>query len=464
MHKLAPEEFGLATLALSVQTMVMVLQPVTLGDVLLAQPGEIARVAATASRLCLITSLAFAVGIVVSGPWAAAHYHSRGLMLGCAFAALRPLSEWTIMLPLTRLRAKLRFRTISAVDAGSLIGASLTSVAMAWAGCGFASVILPQIAFTVVRAELYRRASPAPPSPRWLPQEVPTLFRKFVLSGLGQYVHGGLISLAPLIVGSFTGQREVGWYTMAFTLSTQINTVVGFSMSLVLQPIFAHMAHDPPRQSSAFLRACRVIATVAMPACLIQIVLVPVAFKLFLPAKWEGAIVLTQILTLGQAFFFCVNPAMGLLKAQSRFAAFMVWQTVQLAVVVAAMWGAGVLWRQAPLFPIVLVGGLYHILSAPIGVWIAVRERGASLASSLDVFLRPFVLAAISVLPIAWVVFRIVPASVTRDVIALAIIPLVSVAISVLLVQRFDRMAAEDCGRLVRGVIRRVQWRTANAT
>ncbi len=35
-----------------------------------------------------------------------------------------------------------------------------------------------------------------------------------------------------------------------------------------------------------------------------------------------GAIAMTQVLCVGQAFYFPVNPAMGLLKAQGRFAAF----------------------------------------------------------------------------------------------------------------------------------------------
>ena len=299
MHLLAPEEFGVATLAFSLQTMVVLLQPFTLGDVLLARPGDLARVSGTAHRLCLYTSAVFAIAVVAAGPWAAHHYKDAVLRAACVWVALRPFSEWTMMLPLARLRAQLRFKTISTVDAICLTGATISGVVMAWLHCGYVSVLLPQIVFASVRAWLYRRASPAPPSPPWIAREAPSLLHKFLLSGLGQYVHGGLIALIPLIVGSFTGQREVGWYTMAFTLSVQVNTLAGFSMGLVLQPIFARMSHDVARQSAAFLRACRVIATLAMPICLIQAMIAPIAFKLFLPEKWTGAIVLVQILSFG---------------------------------------------------------------------------------------------------------------------------------------------------------------------
>jgi O-antigen/teichoic acid export membrane protein len=457
MHLLSPEDFGVATLAYSVQTMVVLLLPFTLGDVLLARPAELARVSGTAHRLGLATCVFFTLATLVAGPIAAGWYHIPALTLGCALASLRPLAEWTMMLPLARLRTQLRFRTISAIDMICMIGSTVTGVIMAWLHAGFASVLLPSIAFTSVRAWFYRRAAPAPASPRWIRDQARPMFHDFVLSGLGQYVHGGLIALTPLVLGAFTGKREVGWYTMAFALSAQVNTLAGFSMGLVLQPIFAQMAHDTARQSAAFLRACRVIATLAMPICLLQLMLAPAAFRVFLPGKWTGAIVLTQILSIGQAFFFCINPAMGLLKAQGRFAAFMIWQTVQLVVVGGFMVAAGVLWRGAPLVPIVLIGGLYHAVSGPIGVWICVRGRGASVATGLDIFVRPLVITLASVIPVGLALAHVIPQTRWGDLVLMVSLPLASLPIFVFMVRRFDASAAQDCGRLIAGGIRRLR-------
>jgi O-antigen/teichoic acid export membrane protein len=193
-----------------------------------------------------------------------------------------------------------------------------------------------------------------------------------------------------------------------------------------------------------------------MPICLIQAMLAPPAFRVFLPAKWTGAIVLAQILSLGQAFFFCVNPAMGLLKAQGRFAAFMIWQTVQLLIVSLAMVAAGLFWRGAPLIPIVLIGGLYHAVSGPIGVWICVRGRGPSLSSSLDIFLRPCAIAVASVVPAGWLLSRWMPRTTLGDVALMVSLPAVSIVVFVFLVRRFDAAAAQDCGRLVQGALRRM--------
>jgi hypothetical protein len=168
-------------------------------------------------------------------------------------------------------------------------------------------------------------------------------------------------------------------------------------------------------------------------------------------------------LSLGQAFFFCINPAMGLLKAQGRFAAFMWWQTAQLVLVAAGMLAAGLLWRGASLVPVVLIGGLYHAISGPVGVWICVRGRGPSLKASLDVFLRPFAIAMASVLPAGWIFSRVVPKSPAGDIALLTLLPTLSLIVFVLLVGRLDASAAQDCGRLLQGVLRRIRRRPAGA-
>lgn len=463
IHLLSPEDYGLAALAMSVQTMLVLMQPFTLGDVLLSSPATLARISGTAQRLGLVVSVFFAIATIVAGPWAANHYRNSALVLACAWVALRPLAEWTMVLPLARLRAQLRFRTISSVDILCLTGTTLASVLMAWLRFGWLSILLPQIAFVAVRGWLYWQASPAPPSSAWLKDEVRPLLAKYVLSGLGQYVHGGLTGLTPLVVGSFTGQREVGWYTLAFTLSIQVTTLTGFSIGQVLQPIFVKMSHDVARQSAAFLRACRVVAILAMPMFLVQAVTIPAAFRLFLPEKWAGAILMTQILSVGQAFFICVNPALGLLKAQGRFGTFMWWQTIQLVLVTAGMLAVGSSWRDAPLLPIVLMGGLYHVVSSPIGVWLSVRGRGATFRDCLDVFLRPFTIAALSVLPVGWALSRL-PAGKIEDVLQLVLIPTFSLALFVSLVRRFDPSAARDCAHLLQGALSRIRSRTRAAS
>ena len=232
---------------------------------------------------------------------------------------------------------------------------------------------------------------------------------------------------------------------------SQVNAIMGFGMGIVLQPIFAQMSQDLSRQSAAFLRACRVLATITIPVCLLQAVLAPAAFRLVLPETWSGAVALAQILSVGQAFFFAINPAIGLLTAQGRFGTYMLWQTIQLVVVVTGMIAAGASSRAAPLVPIVLVGGLYHVVSAPVGVRLAVRGAGVPLWRSLDVFLRPLALAIGCILPVAWGASQI-PPPLGGDLLALVTVPVLSLGAFAFLVRRFDPAVATDFGMLARRI------------
>lgn len=427
MYLLNPEQYGLASIATSLLAAVTLLAPFTLSDVLLARPSEVDRLMGTANRLCIAVTALSILALMAIAPWASGHYRQPAIIGACLVMALRPITDLMLLAPQTRLRAQLRFKTLASVDAVTQSLAILLGIAMAWAGAGFLSIVLPQIASTGARALLYRRACPPPASqPTWISAEAMPMLRAYWLSGLGQYVHGGLFVATPLVIGQFAGDQEVGLYSMAFALSASVNVVVAVSMGLVLQPVFAQMSGDYDRQSAAFLRACRTIAAIAMPICLLQAVLAPAGFHVFLPERWAGAIAMTQVLCLGQAFYFPVNPAMGLLKAQGRFAAFFAWQAVQLVLALAAMFAAGYLMRERPALAVVAVAAAFPVISSPFGVWLAIRHRKSGTGGTLSIFGAPTLASAIAIGPTYAACELLLPHGSARDWTELVAVPVVA--------------------------------------
>jgi O-antigen/teichoic acid export membrane protein len=442
MYLLVPGDYAISALALSIQSFVTFFPAFTLGDALLARAAEAEALMGTAVRLCALISAATVVMVIAAGPIAAAAYDDQAIAAACACVALRPIVELMLLAPQTRLRLRLEFRRLAVVDAVTQALATVSGIAMAWAGAGWLSLLLPQIAFTGVRALVYRRAAgPAEPSAAWIAGEWRPLLSAYALSGLGQYVHGGLLMVPPLVIGAFADNEAVGLFSMAFTLSTAINVVVAVSIGLVLQPIFARMAEDPNRQLAAFLRSCSTIAAVAMPFCLVQAVLVGPAIRTFLPSRWEGAIPMAVLLSAGQSFYFAVNPAMSLLKAQGRFKAFLVWQGLQLMVVAGAMVLAGRLGGERAGLAIVGVAGLYTVISAPIGVRLCLRDQPSPWSRSVGLFGRPFLASLLAVVP-AWAGFALL-GGVGRawDIAHIAVVPLVVACIYPLALRALDPIA-----------------------
>jgi teichuronic acid exporter len=459
MYLLVPEEFGIASVALSIQSLLMLLPAFTLSDVLLARPAECRGVLRRANRLCAKVAVGMSVLLVLGGHAAARHFSQPGLATAAWIIALRPLADLWLFGPQTLWRVSLGFRHMARVDALCQTVSTFVSVLMAWFGAGFASILLPPILFTAVRAVWLGWRAPTEPIESPDPPHV-DLWRPYVLSGLGQYVHGALIMIPPVLLAQFATEREAGWFSTSFALSASINSVVATSMGLVLQPIFAQMDGDRERQSAAFVRACATIAAVSMPLCFMQSALMGPAFRLMLPSKWEGAIVMGSVMSVGQAFYFAVNPAMGLLKAQGRFMTFLGWQFVQLIAVTAAMIAAGALWDRNPALAIVSVYGLYHLVFSPVGVRLCLARRSRFRKALDEIFIRPLLASVVVIAPAAWVL-GLAPHSVAWDLVRLLAIPAWVVGTYPKALACIAPTAFVECRRLALVVVDRVRGRPA---
>lgn len=398
MYLLQPEAFGLANLAVGVVGCVTVIAPFTMGDVLIARPADVRRLRGTAWRICAIVTASTLVLVMVIAPSIASRYQQPALVAACAWACLRPVSDFLAMMPLTELRSRLQFRRIATVDAGTQVAAACTSVAMAALGAGYIAILLPTALANASRSFFYRqRYSNEPTGRHWIRSEWKSLSRDFLLTGVGQYVHGGIVFATPLIIGWYSDERNVGWYSMAFLLSGSINQVISVSIGGVLQPVFSHMQGNRNRQAAAFLRATSVTVAVGMPLCLIQAAVAEAAFALFLPEKWMPVVPMLQVLLIGQCFYISVSPAMGLLKAQGRFAAFLWWQFAQFAFTVLVMLTYGSMVTSDGALGIVTVLALSNVIFAPIGLLLCMRDTGVGAVRILATSFVPFALAAISV-------------------------------------------------------------------
>lgn len=429
LYLLSPREVGIATVALSTQSLIMVLPAFTMTDALIARPNSMRSLIPDALKWCIWTSIPMIAAILAWGWWQAGMQHDGDYMRAAVVIAFRPVVDLFLFGPQTRLRSDLAFAVMARIDMVCFIGSTVLSVAMAAMGFGFISILVPPIALTAVRALLYRTADQVPhsqPTPG-APDADRAIMHEYLLSGLGQYVHGGLIMVAPLILVYFFDEVVTGLFQNAYQLSAVINLIVATGIGLVLQPIFAQMQGDLRRQQQAFIRSCSVIAAVAIPGCVCQAVLAGPALRLILPEKWLGVIPMTVIMSIGMAFCFTANPAMALLKAQGRFTTFLIWQSIQFVIVTLGMLLVGRTWPEAGPLPIVAVYGLYHIVMSPIGVFLCVRGSGLTGHAQLTIFARPLLGTVAALIPVGGLYWALsfLPISWQRDMLTVLLAPTV---------------------------------------
>lgn len=447
---LSPAEFGIANLAATIGAFVFVFAPFTMGDVLLSRPDRFDELAGTAN------AVAWGAGVVLFAVLAAAaipieHISGKeGLALLVFIAALRPLADAVLVTPNSRMRVDLAYRRIAMIDGGVILASTVVGVVMAWRGAGPMSITLPPIAVLAVRGVLYWRAVKGRIPLGVRREQIAPVSRAFAVAALGQYLNNVLLVLEVLVLGWFASETEIGLFGLSFQLAIQANTVIASQLGAVLQPIFGHIQNDPARQVGGFLRATRLLSSVAVPLSLMQAVLAVPAFTVLFESKWTGSIAIFAALSVGQAFMFVSAPSIALLKAQGRFRVYFAWQAAQLVTAVtvfvlavtrggplasdlAASIGLPVDPDASRALALGISSAAVWALSCPVAVWLAGRPARLGVGSTLAVFFQPWLLTmpVAAVLVGAWWLLRTSVGQWIGDISALAVLGPLAVVVSI---------------------------------
>jgi O-antigen/teichoic acid export membrane protein len=320
---LSPEEFGLAGFAISASSYVMILNIWCFGDLLCAAPRRVAAVAAQLQFLSLACAALQAALVLALGWILSIAYPERpGLFALLGIIALRPLSDAFCVVPLSRMRTELRFRATTLIELCAGLFGSGVSVSMARFGAGAASVVFAPVSTLLLRIAIVWRGTldllRQPPRPRtWRP-----IMRGFMVLSSGSYVYGILILVETSILGLMAPDRAVGLFVFAFGLATQLNGIIGQQVAGTIQPIMGHIRGDSARQSAGLLRANRLLAAILVPALLVQAVSTARLFEIAWPGRWSDAVLLHQVLSIGQLGVIFTGSSQHMLKGQGRFTTF----------------------------------------------------------------------------------------------------------------------------------------------
>ncbi len=432
-------DLGLVATAMSVMALLLFFNPPLMADVLLQRKRRFAIDAPAAFWLTLAIAAVTSLVMAIAAPFIAAWYDAPQLTGLLLVAAMTPLGSAFQSAALARLRIDLRLGVIARWSIVLSIATTASSVVLAALGFGPYSIAIPATLITFVSSYAFiRKAGLAAGGRATRAADWMALFREYTSICAGQYAHTLSLFCDYLALSLFATTDELGIYYFAFRMSSQINGLLAYNVSLALQPVFSHLAHDANAQSAAFLKACRAIGIVAIPLCLLQAALSETGLRLFFQPRWLVAAPILALLSIAQAFFFTVGPTQAMLKAQSRFGSYVFWQGVQAAVLLPTLFlAAGVVgpWLEAtwqiPNARALAVAGalvLVYAISCPAGVWFAIQGRGGSLRDVVAMFVVPICVGLPAAI-VAWFVSQFAPptrlgAGVAVGVASLLFVPL----------------------------------------
>lgn len=402
---LLDDSFGLAALVYVFSVVPSLIQQWGLREVLVQRHRHFGRWANPAFWMSVTQGLGAGVLMAALAPVAGRMYHSQtlpGLML--LLAITYPIDALQT-LPRAKMQNDLRFRFIAWVEWAGAVGQAGLSILFAWLGFGAYSLLLPRPIVTVILVLVYWLAAPV--RVRWRLQTR----RWHFLVGDSWLV---LVSNACVLImfyadyfilSRFRDMSEVGQYYFAFNLSLQATVLLTQNLSTVLFPALTKLQDEPTRQIEAFLRAVRMMSFVTFPACLAQAALAEPVLRLVYGHKWDAAILVLQLLSIGMTMRAVGAPAASLLNAQGRFVVRMRVSIILLALfVVMVTFGA---WARGAV-GVAMAVGLHTLLLEPLQVLVATQPLRPGLA--LRALLGPLLVAIGCVLP-AWLVSQALPAS-----------------------------------------------------
>jgi PST family polysaccharide transporter len=389
---LAPSDFGIIGLAWTVTTVASVVANFGVDDVLLQRQNTLRFWTYPAFITSLGLGLLSFLGVVAIAPFAAMIYRSPVLHTILPLMALSmPLTALSTV-PMAKLRAELNFRFIAAYTTVELAAIQLLTIGLAACGFGIYSFAIPVPVMALVRVvTFWIMARPSLgrlrlKQLRMMGSNSAAVFGTKILTaavGQGDYFVLGLVAAKPV----------VGAYFFAFRLAIQPVQLLAGNLSNVLFPILAQLRNEPKQQGEAALKASRVLAFVVMPYCFLQAAVARPLLTLVFADKWQAAIPLVEILSIGLAFDAVSWIAGALLQARGEFRASFVYSCVFFPVFFG-MVTLGALSFSAT--GVAVAVSLFYIVFAPVYSYSIFRKLGISPAEVATIFAPPVIFAALA--------------------------------------------------------------------
>jgi lipopolysaccharide exporter len=270
--------------------------------------------------------------------------------------------------PRALLLRRLDFRRVSVIEVIALVVGNVVALVLAMGGLDAQALVLGALA-TTTTASVLLFASVPPPRPGWHRASQRQISAFGIPAALAGLVHVMFNNVDYAILATRISAAQTGIYWRAFNLGVVYQQKVSGVMMQVAFPVYSRTeSREELRQIHA--RATRLLAAIVFPLLALLAVIAPVLVPFAFGARWEPAVVPTQILAFAgmTAALLTGYPqvmlAVGRPKALLRFNIGML-GTYATAIALAAPAGLAVVSVTAVAVHVVILVAVYHLLLRP---------------------------------------------------------------------------------------------------
>ena len=371
---LAPDDYGLAAIALVFSSLVLVFSDLALGAAVVQRKHLSEDDRCSAFWMSVGAGVVFMLaGVALSQPIAAFYGEPQVAALCAVMSATFLITSLATTHESLLLRemafAKLERRMMVATAAGAVAGVVVgVHTRDAWA------IVAQQLVQATTSAILLWAFSP------WRPRFRVSLASLRSLGSFSAYLVGHRLlyylhrNADNILIGRYVGAAALGAYALAYNIMMVPLARIAGPIQKVLGPALSRMQDEPERIAVAWVRVVRLLALVSAPALMGMVVVAPDFVAVLLGDAWAPAVPLVQVLAWVGLLQALQSVNTDILQARGKTSTIFRFTILftgahMVAFVIGLRWG------------VVGVAVAYAVSSTlvePIYTWLCARELGTS--------------------------------------------------------------------------------------
>ena len=286
---LSPKDFGIFAVALIALNGLNSINELGVTYAVVRWPGDLKLAARTATTIAIVASVLIFIGCFLAAPFFASELHTPEATGVLRLLALGVVIDGIASVPIGLLTRGFRQDKRAIAEwAGFVVSTTLT-IALALAGFGAWSLAWGRLAGNAVNCGVLYALAPDRPLPGWDRRVAGDLLRFGVPLTGSSFLVFAMLNVDNIIVGRQLGTVALGFYALAFNLSSFPWNMLSTAVRPVAVPGFARFQHDGPRLREVFLRWFHLLMSATVPICtLLGVLALPVVTVVY-GAKWRPA-------------------------------------------------------------------------------------------------------------------------------------------------------------------------------
>lgn len=318
---LLPSQFGLVGMAIVFTGLVQVINDIGIGAALIQRKAS--NLTEEHYQTAFWTGIAWSIFLfmIISigvAPLAAYFYEQPVLKIIIPVISIGILCSPVNLVHKAQLTRRMNFKKIAIIDNTSNIIAGSLAVVLALSGAGIWALVFNTIAIVVIAMPLYYHATKWLPKFNWNKQAFKDIF------GFGAYTTGANVftyfynNIDYLLIGKLLGASTLGIYTFAFVITDTFRSRIMAIINNVMYPIYGKKQSEPALIKRYYLKVVQVNCLLVFPIMLFLVLLGASFVNGIFGAKWQGAIIPLQILSVSVMFQMMVSGNTALVRGLGK--------------------------------------------------------------------------------------------------------------------------------------------------